>query len=103
MSDPGESPSSIASPTHRRTSLGIARRDARTEPAPVRFIIIALALTFLTVFVVTEKLHERRQRARGLHHQPRLIQHLRSRRRLHQSVRQPSDDGHTYAEDHGED
>ena len=29
-----------------------ARKSARTEPAPVRFIIIALAVTFLTVFVV---------------------------------------------------
>src|SRR5215204_4149390 len=27
-------------------------KDLRTEPAPVRFIIIALAVTFLTIFVV---------------------------------------------------
>ncbi|RYE37021.1 MAG: sulfate ABC transporter permease, partial [Hyphomicrobiales bacterium] len=29
-----------------------ARDSARTEPAPVRYLIIALAVTFLTVFVV---------------------------------------------------
>src|SRR5712692_7022129 len=33
-------------------SLRSARDDLRTEPGPVRFVIIALALTFLTVFVV---------------------------------------------------
>ena len=27
-------------------------KDLRTEPGPIRFIIIALAVTFLTVFVV---------------------------------------------------
>ena len=37
---------------NRQTALDIARRDLRTEPGPVRFVIIALALTFLTVFVV---------------------------------------------------
>ena len=30
----------------------VSPKDLRTEPAPVRFIIIALAVTFLTVFVV---------------------------------------------------
>ena len=47
---------SIASPASRDASararpLG-SRRDLRTEPGPVRFIIIALAVTFLSVFVV---------------------------------------------------
>ena len=27
-------------------------KDLRTEPAPVRFVVVALAVTFLTVFVV---------------------------------------------------
>jgi sulfate transport system permease protein len=30
----------------------VSRRDSRTEPGPVRLVIIALAVTFLTVFVV---------------------------------------------------
>jgi sulfate/thiosulfate transport system permease protein len=53
VSDPGEGLSSAAPPVgNRRTASDLARRDARTEPGPIRFVIIALALTFLTVFVV---------------------------------------------------
>jgi sulfate transport system permease protein len=53
VTDPGEGLSSAAAPVgNRPTALHVARRDARTEPGPVRFVIIALALTFLTVFVV---------------------------------------------------
>src|SRR5690242_6192156 len=45
------------SPPSRREESGRARaasfpKDQRTEPGPVRFIIVALAITFLTVFVV---------------------------------------------------
>src|SRR6187399_93014 len=35
-----------------RARAMVSPKDLRTEPAPVRFIIIALAVTFLTVFVV---------------------------------------------------
>ena len=46
---------SIASPASR-TSAHIrpraSRRDLRTEPGPIRFVIIALAVIFLSVFVV---------------------------------------------------
>src|SRR5437762_14281019 len=46
----------IAPPSHRETSDGAravaSPKDLRTEPKPIRFIIIALAVTFLTVFVV---------------------------------------------------
>ena len=46
----------ISPPSHRRAS-GRSRavaspKDLRSEPGPVRFVIIALAVTFLTVFVV---------------------------------------------------
>ncbi len=34
------------------SSLSSARDDLRTEPRPVRFVVIAIAVTFLTVFVV---------------------------------------------------
>lgn len=47
---------SIASPASRDASARArplaSRRDLRTEPGPIRFIIIALAVTFLSVFVV---------------------------------------------------
>jgi sulfate transport system permease protein len=47
---------SIASPASRAASAYArplaSRRDLRTEPGPIRFIIIALAVTFLSVFVV---------------------------------------------------
>jgi sulfate transport system permease protein len=47
---------SIASPASRDASAGVrplgSRRDLRTEPGPIRFIIIGLAVTFLSVFVV---------------------------------------------------
>lgn len=47
---------SVAAPSPRRQSarpLPIAApRDLRTEPGPIRFIIIALAVTFLSIFVV---------------------------------------------------
>jgi sulfate transport system permease protein len=47
---------SIASPVARasgdRARPLASRRDLRTEPSPIRFIIIALAVTFLSVFVV---------------------------------------------------
>ena len=36
----------------RRARTATASRDLRTEPGPVRFIIIALAVSFLTIFVV---------------------------------------------------
>src|SRR3984885_6882859 len=53
VTDPGEGLSSAAAPVgNRPMTLHVARRDARTQPGPVRFVIIALALTFLTVFVV---------------------------------------------------
>jgi len=43
----------ISPPSHRDDARAVASpKDLRTEPAPVRFIIIALAVTFLTVFVV---------------------------------------------------
>ena len=46
----------ISPPSHRdaddRASAVASPKDLRTEPAPVRFIIIALAVSFLTVFVV---------------------------------------------------
>src|SRR5215210_6945078 len=46
----------ISPPSHRGASDDVralaSPKDLRTEPAPVRFIIIALAVTFLTVFVV---------------------------------------------------
>ena len=35
-----------------RSTTVVSPKDLRNEPAPVRFIIIALAVTFLTVFVV---------------------------------------------------
>ena len=47
---------SIASPVARasgdRARPLASRRDLRTEPSPIRYIIIALAVTFLSVFVV---------------------------------------------------
>jgi sulfate transport system permease protein len=47
---------SIASPASRasndRARPQASRRDLRTEPGPIRFIIITLAVTFLSVFVV---------------------------------------------------
>src|ERR1700712_3013305 len=47
---------SIASPVSRasgdRARPQASRRDLRTEPGPIRFVIIALAVTFLSVFVV---------------------------------------------------
>ena len=41
-------------PTSSRDEMRVVAspKDLRTEPGPVRFIIIALAITFLTVFVV---------------------------------------------------
>jgi sulfate/thiosulfate transport system permease protein len=46
----------ISPPSHREADDGAralaSPKDLRTEPAPVRFIIIALAVSFLTVFVV---------------------------------------------------
>src|SRR5437868_10504633 len=46
----------ISPPSHREASdraRAVALpKDLRTEPKPIRFIIIALAVTFLTVFVV---------------------------------------------------
>src|SRR5215213_5809828 len=46
----------ISPPSHRGAGDGaravISPKDLRTEPALVRFIIIALAVSFLTVFVV---------------------------------------------------
>src|SRR5688500_14142386 len=46
----------ISRPSHReaddRAGAVASPKDLRTEPAPVRFIIIALAVSFLTVFVV---------------------------------------------------
>jgi len=44
------SPASRAAGAHARPLA--SRRDLRTEPGPIRFIIIALAVTFLSVFVV---------------------------------------------------
>jgi sulfate transport system permease protein len=45
-----------SSPSHReaadRARAIVSPKDLRTEPGPVRFVIIALAVTFLTVFVV---------------------------------------------------
>src|SRR6202795_603251 len=35
-----------------QSSLRSARSDLRTEPRLVRFVVIAIAVTFLTVFVV---------------------------------------------------
>jgi sulfate transport system permease protein len=35
-----------------QTSLSSARDDLRTEPRAIRFVIIAIAVIFLTVFVV---------------------------------------------------
>ncbi len=47
---------SIASPASRaadaRARPLASRRDLRTEPGPIRFVIIGLAITFLSVFVV---------------------------------------------------
>ena len=47
---------SMASPASRAASARArpleSRRDLRTEPGPIRFVIIALAVTFLSVFVV---------------------------------------------------
>jgi sulfate/thiosulfate transport system permease protein len=47
---------SIASPASRDAGAHArplaSRRDLRTEPGPIRFVIIALAVTFLSVFVV---------------------------------------------------
>ncbi|MFB9270220.1 sulfate ABC transporter permease subunit CysW [Bradyrhizobium erythrophlei] len=47
---------SVATPATRKEAAHPlplpARRNPRTEPGPVRFVIIALAVTFLTVFVV---------------------------------------------------
>ena len=47
---------SIASPGSRVAGADArpleSRRDLRTEPGPIRFVIIGLAVTFLTVFVV---------------------------------------------------
>ncbi|WXD01565.1 sulfate ABC transporter permease subunit CysW [Bradyrhizobium sp. 27S5] len=47
---------SVAAPAPRleiaRAEPGTAQRNLRTEPGPIRFIIIALAITFLSVFVV---------------------------------------------------
>ena len=46
----------IASPLSRKASAPsrpvISPENLRTEPGPIRFVIIALAVTFLTVFVV---------------------------------------------------
>src|SRR5438874_3377327 len=46
----------ISPPSHREASdrarAVASPKDLRTEPKPIRFIIIALAVTFLTVFVV---------------------------------------------------
>jgi sulfate transport system permease protein len=46
----------VVPPSTRLTSVGpravTSPQNLRTEPGPVRFIIIALAITFLTVFVV---------------------------------------------------
>jgi sulfate/thiosulfate transport system permease protein len=46
----------VVPPSTRLTSVrpraGTSPQNLRTEPGPVRFIIIALAVTFLTVFVV---------------------------------------------------
>jgi len=39
-------------PTLSSTSLSTAREDLRTEPRIIRVVIIAIAVTFLTVFVV---------------------------------------------------
>jgi sulfate transport system permease protein len=44
------SPASRASGDRARTMA--SGRDLRTEPGPIRFVIIALAVTFLSVFVV---------------------------------------------------
>ena len=47
---------SVATRSPGRVSDGAqtatSRQDLRTEPGPVRFVIITLAITFLTVFVV---------------------------------------------------
>ena len=47
---------SVAPPASRasgvRARSPASRRDLRSEPGPVRFVIIALAVTFLSVFVV---------------------------------------------------
>src|SRR5260221_162721 len=43
-------PASRAAGAHARPLA--SRRDLRTEPGPIRFVIIALAVTFLSVFVV---------------------------------------------------
>src|SRR5437660_4240105 len=46
----------ISPPSHREASdrarAVASPKDLRTEPKPIRFVIIALAVTFLTVFVV---------------------------------------------------
>ena len=46
----------ISPPSHReagdRARAVATPKDLRTEPGPVRFVIIALAVSFLTVFVV---------------------------------------------------
>ena len=46
----------VASPPQQRQKVrprtAASKRNLRTEPRPIRFLIVALALTFLTVFVV---------------------------------------------------
>jgi len=45
-------PRYTAADTRQRPAARLARRDPRTEPGPVRWLIIGLAVSFLGVFVV---------------------------------------------------
>ena len=45
-------PRYTAADARRESSARLARRDPRTEPGPVRWIIIGLAISFLGIFVV---------------------------------------------------